>query len=320
MNPIMKLPHYDVKYILTTLSETKNYGIQLHNVPEAWKYSKGEGVIIAILDTGLPSHRDLQGQIIDSANFTHDGIKDLNGHGTHVSGVIAALEDDQGVIGIAPKSKLLIGKCLDDSGAGDDDSISAAINWAIQKGANVINMSLGCPEEMRPYFPKTEKAIKDAYNNNVVFICAAGNENADKVGFPASLKETISVAAVDSSKQRANFSNYGSRLDFAASGVNILSTYKNNAYAELSGTSQACPQIAGIAALIISKHKNGAENDTPINSVEDLREHIRAICVDLGNTGKDVDFGNGLPVFGHYSVSAPVKRNWLKRLFGRFFN
>jgi len=195
---------------------------------------------------------------------------------------------------------------LGDEGAGDDDSISAAVNWSIDHGADIINMSLGADAQYERYFPKTKAIIRLAVSKGIAVICAAGNENADRVGFPAMMGETIAVAAIDTRQQRANFSNRGPRLDFAAAGVDVLSTYKNGTYAKLSGTSFSAPYLSGMAALILSDHRN-REGDTPINHPEDLREHIRKISMDLGPDGFDTDYGYGKPIFGKINTEEPME-------------
>ena len=220
------------------------------------------------------------------------------------------------------KSKLLIAKALGDNGGGSDESLANALDWCVDKGADIINMSLGAPATYDLLFGKTKKAVQRAYEAGVTLICAAGNENANKVGVPARWEECISVAAVNSSKERANFSNKGPTQDFAAPGVDILSTFKNNTYAELSGTSMASPYLAGVAALILAEHKlEVADRDTPINNPADLKEHIRKICLDLGDAGHDVNFGSGLPVFGHINDNPkpePPKKSFLERVIDFF--
>jgi len=228
--PVFTLPPYKVEYKMMTLSEVKNYGHKIHNIPEAWKFTKGENVKVAIVDTGLPNHKDLENQIVDHADFTGYPVKDIVGHGTHTAGIVSAEENGEGVVGIAPKSKLYIAKALGDSGSGSDESIANSIEWCIDKKIDIINMSLGAPKKAESAFPLTKNAIKLAYNKGIIIICAAGNEDASEVGFPACMKETISVGAIDSRKRRASFSNRGSQLDFAASGVDIVSTYLNNSY------------------------------------------------------------------------------------------
>lgn len=310
--PVDLLPPFTVNYVMLTLAETYSYGHKLHNIPEEWKKSEGEGIIVSIIDTGLPIHRDLDGQIIDYANFTESPVEDLvSGHSTHCGGVVAAKRNNEGVVGCAPKSKLLIAKALGDSGSGSDRSLAEAIKWSVEKGSHIINMSLGAPASADKYFPETRKAILEGYERGVAFICAAGNENANRVGVPAKWDECISVAAINSKKQRANFSNKGPSNDFAAAGVNILSTYKNNSYCEMSGTSMATPYISGIAALVLSEHLGREKSgDTPINNPKDLREHIRKICVDLGRGGHDAFFGNGSPVFGHLNIEKTQSKSF----------
>jgi len=315
-NKLILLPHFDINFMMMSISERKNYGIELHNVPESWKITRGEGIRVAIIDTGLPVHRDLDNMIVASANFTNDPIEDLVvGHSTHVCGIIAAEENDEGVVGIAPKSELIIAKALGDDGSGDDQSLAHAIDWCVSQGAHVINMSLGAPAGAEGQFVKTRRAVIAAYKKGVVIVCASGNENANNVGVPAKWDECIAIGAVDNKKQRANFSNKGKELDFAASGVNITSSFTDNTYASLSGTSMACPQIAGICALILSEHRgNQPGRRTPINGPADVVDHLKKICIDLGETGFDSDYGFGLPVYGKIITEQPKplpKKTWI---------
>lgn len=304
--PINLLPPFDVNFITMSLAERKNYGHEIHNVPEAWLKTQGEGVKVSVIDTGLPIHRDLDSQIEDYANFTNDPVEDSKqGHSSHVSGIIAAKEDNEGVVGLAPKSRLLIAKALGDDGSGDDVMLGKAIDWSVEKGADIINMSLGAPAEFEKYFQHTKEAMARAYEKGVVLICASGNESAKKVGVPARFDQAIAIGAITKKKEKAYFSNTGDTLDFVGAGVNIISTFKNNSYASLSGTSMATPQLAALSALIIAEHRNSDRNHrTPINSPEDVKEHIRKICIDLGNDGFDNDYGWGLPVYG--SVEEPL--------------
>jgi len=323
-NKIPMIFPFEIKYVMMTLSEALQYGHRIHNIPEAWKETKGEGITTCIIDTGLPVHRDLDGQILDAANFTDSPLEDkVVGHSTLVAGIIAAKENNEGVIGIAPKQKLFIAKALGDDGSGSDEWLANAIYWAIDKKADIINMSLGAPATYEFAFKKTQKAVQKAYEAGIVLIAAAGNESASKVGIPARFPQVISVAAIDSKKEKAEFSNRGPRLDFAACGVNILSTYKNNLYSKMSGTSFSAPQISGIAALILASHRK-TPGSTPINNPDNLREHIRKISIDLGEKGHDVYFGDGLPVFGKIYQEdpqvpppniCPPKECWLKKLF-----
>ena len=231
-------------------------------------------------------------EVEDNNNFIANGIV------VHNCGIIAAEENGEGVVGVAPKSRLYVGKVLGDNGSGGDEEIANGILWAVEKKVDIISMSLGAPASMEAFMPKTKAAVKEAYAQNIAIICASGNENSRLVGVPARFDECIAVGAVNDRKQRARFSNRGTALDFAAAGVDVLSTYKNNTYAELSGTSMSCPQIVGIAALVVSDHRNREiPSSTPIEGPEGLKEHIRKISVDLGPAGHDSDYGHGMPVF-----------------------
>lgn len=260
----MKLIPFTVKSVQETTSEIP-YGVNQIKAPEIWaRGEKGEGVVVAVLDTGIDTtHPDLADRIIDGKNFTNEGgpddITDRNGHGTHVAGTIAAVENDSGVVGVSPESKLLIGKVLNRYGSGGYKGITDAIRWATRwKGPNnervrVINMSLGGPVSDRNQY----KAILEACAAGVLVVVASGNEgDGDETtmefGFPSLYNECITVAACDESKELAPFSNNHKQVDVIAAGVDVLSTYPTNQYAILSGTSMAAPHVAGALALIIN--------------------------------------------------------------------
>jgi major intracellular serine protease len=241
------------------------WGISMVEAPEIWaKGEMGEGVVIAILDTGIDmTHPDLKERIIGGRNFTPEGsrddFQDRNGHGTHVAGTIGASENGSGVIGVAPRCKLLILKCLDANGSGSYEGIIEAIKYATDwKGDNgervrVISMSLGGPDDNH----RMHKAIKRAIENEILVVCAAGNEGdgdekSMEYGFPGRYNEVIQVAASDENNQLAYFSNNNNEIDVIAPGVQVLSTFPSSSYAKLSGTSMATPHISGILALLIN--------------------------------------------------------------------
>lgn len=262
----IKLIPFEVEAELKTNSTEIPDGVDLIEAPEFWKESdEGKGSVIAILDTGIArNHPDLKDQIIGGKNFTDDyngndsNFEDNNGHGTHVAGTIAGKRDGKGVIGVAPSAKLLILKVLGGDGSGDYSWITSAIRYAADwKGANgetvsVMNMSLGGPADV----PALHDAIKYAVNEkNIPVVCAAGNAGDDNLetyefDYPASYNEVISVGAIDQNKRIAPFTNVNLEIDLVAPGVNILSTYLNNQYARLSGTSMASPHVAGALALL----------------------------------------------------------------------
>jgi len=313
---------FEVRYSMGVYTERMNYGLRLQGVPEQWKLSKGEGVTVAVIDTGFPRHDEFDGQILCAMNFTNSPIEDsVQGHSTHVCGIIAAKENNIGVVGGAPNAKLIVVKALNDSGSGTDESISNAILFAIDQKADIINMSLGAANEVAGSFRNTQAAIELAASKGIICIAASGNESSSKVAVPACFPECISVGAVDSEKERANFSNIGDDLDFVGVGVDIFSTYLNNSYATLSGTSMATPIISAIAALVLSEHRNRKGScKTLINNVSDMREHLRKISLDLGKFGVDEDYGWGLPIFSASSTNTLQNVSLFSRVKKWFFS
>lgn len=253
---------------------------------KGWDVSKGsDQVIIAVLDTGVQSnHPDLKGKLIKGTNIVDESAApdDDVGHGTHVSGIIGAtVNNGEGVAGLSWYNKIMPVKVLDSSGAGSTYSVAQGIIWAVDHGAKVINMSLGNYAQA----DFLHDAIKYAYDHDVVMIAASGNDNTDRPGYPAAYPEVFAVAATDSNKEKASFSNYGDYIDVAAPGDNIASTYPGSQYAALSGTSMASPHVAALAGLIRSVNPE-------LSNVE-VMELMRKTSIDLGAKGKDDYFGYG---------------------------
>lgn len=262
----VRLIPFKVKEVYKSANEIPE-GVSLIQAPALWdKSKKGEGVVVAVIDTGCQTdHPELKDRIIGGRNFTTDyksdpnNFEDNNGHGTHVSGTIAAAENGIGVIGVAPMAKLLILKVLSKDGSGSYKNIINAIKYATDwTGPNgekvrVISMSLGGSADV----PKLHEAIKNAVNHNISVVCASGNEgdnnsSTDEYSYPAAYPESVSVGAVDLNKKMAVFSNSNENVDLVAPGVDILSTYLRGKYAKFSGTSMATPHVAGAVALIIN--------------------------------------------------------------------
>jgi len=226
----------------------------------AWNVSKGTGVKVAILDTGIDlNHPDLAGKVVAQKVFVTNAIEDMFGHGTHVAGIIAAdTNNAQGIAGVCPDCQLLIAKAMDDNGIGDGATMATAITWAADNGAKVINMSEGGAQDSQTQ----DAAINYAWNKGAVIIAAAGNNNSNQLFYPAASANVVSVAATDNINARAYFSNYGSWVNVAAPGQAIFSTLPTHVFAMqqdeplktnydyLSGTSMAAPIVSGIAALI----------------------------------------------------------------------
>ncbi len=170
-----------------------------------------------------------------------------------MAGIIGASQNGKGVVGVAPLCSLLILKALNKNGQGTEEDVAKAINYAVSKKVNIISMSLGRTEET----PLIYQAIKKAVSNNILVVCAAGNEgdsngDTEELSYPAVYSECISVGAVDYSKNIARFTNSNKSVDLVAPGVSIMSTYPNNKYANLQGTSMATPHVSGALALIIN--------------------------------------------------------------------
>ncbi|MFD1991584.1 S8 family peptidase [Paenibacillus nicotianae] len=253
----MRIIPYEVIAHAEQVTETPT-GVEMIQAPQVWDTTKGAGITIAILDTGCDTdHPDLQGRISRGRNFTDDDqsnperYEDYNGHGTHVAGTIAAIQNNTGVVGVAPEVNLLIGKVLNKDGSGQIDWIIKGIEYAIEQKVDIISMSLGGPDDV----PELHEAIQKAVNNNILVICAAGNEgdndsNTDEYGYPGYYNEVISVGAINLNRQSSEFSNSNNEVDLVAPGESILSTYLDGKYATLSGTSMATPHVSGAMALI----------------------------------------------------------------------
>lgn len=254
---------YEVIVQVTEANEVPT-GVELIQAPKIWSETKGKGVTVAVLDTGCDStHPDLQERIIGGRNFTDDDgsnpdiFLDYNGHGTHVAGTIAAQQNDKGVVGVAPEASLLIIKVLNKKGSGQYEWIINGINYAIEQKADIISMSLGGPNDM----PELHEAIKKAISNNILVVCAAGNEgdgddSTDEFAFPGCYNEVISVGAINLERRSSDFTNSHNEIDLVAPGEKILSTYLKGKYATFSGTSMAAPHASGALALIKSLVNN----------------------------------------------------------------
>lgn len=254
--------------------------ISKFNINSLWDYTQGEGVITAVIDTGCDiNHIDLKDNIIDSINLinnTKDPIDD-NGHGTHVCGTIAASNNGYGMVGVAPKSKILPIKALNSQGSGNNITIAKAIKIATDKKCDFITMSLGSPYKSK----ELEDAIKYANSKNTIIFCAAGNSGpSTPIMYPAKFDKTVAIGSVDRNLKRSNFTCKGKELDFLSPGENIFSCVPNNSYAVMSGTSMANPFAVGCAVLLLSyakkigkQHKLSSYDDY-INILKQSVDHL----------------------------------------------
>jgi subtilisin len=235
-------------------AQTVPWGIEHVNAPDVHSAGfKGAGIKVAVLDTGiLTSHADLL--VAGGYDTTGTGsYNDDNGHGTHVAGTIAALDNTIGVLGAAPSAQLYAVKVLNSAGSGSYSNIIAGIEWAINNDIDVINMSLGGSSGSTAL----EQACNSAYNAGILLVAAAGNEGTSSgttecIGYPAKYSSVMAVGSITSSNVRSSFSSTGSTLEIMAPGSNIYSTTYNGSYGTMSGTSMACPHVAGVAALVWS--------------------------------------------------------------------
>ncbi|PYI51745.1 S8 family peptidase [Paenibacillus flagellatus] len=257
----------------------------IETVP-GWDVTRGsEEVVVAVVDTGVDlNHPDLNGRTVEGINIVSPNSLPMDdvGHGTHVAGVISALVNNrEGVAGMSWYNRVMPVKVLDETGAGSTYSVAQGIIWATDHGAKVINMSLGNYADAQ----FLHDAVRYAYDRDVVLIAASGNDNTERPGYPAAYPEVFAVAATDANNQKASFSNYGDYIDVAAPGVNIASTYPDNHYAALSGTSMASPHVTALAALIRSVN--------PLLTNEEVMDIMRRTANDIGDSGKDRYYGYG---------------------------
>ncbi|MBC8163092.1 MAG: S8 family serine peptidase, partial [Roseiflexaceae bacterium] len=252
---------------------------------EAWARTTGTAILIAVLDTGVsPSHPDLQGRIgagVDLFNGDDDP-RDDEGHGTHVAGLIAANGNNGvGGAGVCWGCTVLPIKVLGERGRGNDATIAAGIRLAVDRGARIITMSLGGPEDSRTL----REAVAYAVERNVLLIAAAGNDGArgTQLNYPAAYPGVLAVGATDERDSLTDFSTSGEFVDLAAPGTNILSSYwsasSGDTYAVASGTSESAPLVAGVAGLLLSLR--------PELNATQLAELIQASADDIDAPGRD---------------------------------
>ncbi|MGI5835912.1 MAG: S8 family peptidase [Chloroflexota bacterium] len=224
------------------------WGVSRINAPEAWDVSKGQNVKVAVLDSGIDlKHPDLKvaggvNQVQSAKSYDDD-----RGHGTHIAGIIAALDNGSGVVGVGPDIELYAVKVMDKHGRGWWSDIFAGLEWCVDNGIQVANLSFGSAEYDETY----EEVIYNSYKAGVVLVASAGNRGPgpDTVQYPARYPGVIAVSAIDPTDNIASFSSNGPHVDLAAPGVDIQSTYTGPKYQIMSGTSMAAPHVTAVAAL-----------------------------------------------------------------------
>lgn len=280
---------------------TKQWNFRNINIEQAWDETKGEGVTVAVIDSGVSKVPDLKlTKFVKGYDFVNDkdDASDDHGHGTHVAGTIAqSTNNGYGVAGIAYEASIMPLKVLSASGGGTIADIAEAIKFAADNGADVINMSLGGGGASS----MMEEAVKYARNKGVVIVAAAGNEARNASSYPARYPEVISVSATDAAGDKASYSNFGAGVDISAPGGSATGKIIQNTidpssgesvFVGSNGTSMAAPHVAGVAALI---RATGVEDPAEVLSI--LKQSSRKVQEDHLN-----HFGAG-----HLDAGAAVK-------------
>jgi serine protease len=281
------------------------WNLDMARAAEAWRVTTGADVLVAVIDSGVEAaHPDLAGNVIAGPDLVDGDAtpNDANGHGTHVTGIIAAHAGNGiGVAGAAPGARVLAIRALDADGRGDTDTVARGVDAAVAAGARVINLSLTAgPTAVQLLLPGNAltDAIQRAIDAGVVVVAAAGNNALPICEQPQLGSGLVCVGAVDRQAQRSGYSNYGIRVDLVAPGGDvwdgIVSTFPGGGYAELAGTSQATPMVSAEAALLLSL---GLSAPQAIDRILDTTR-------DLGDPGVDLTYGHGLIDIGA-AVGAP---------------
>ncbi|MCN0180386.1 type VII secretion-associated serine protease mycosin [Salinispora arenicola] len=261
------------------------------DVDSAHRHSQGEGVVVAVPDTGVNPHPDLRRNLlpgIDLIERSPDGRQDTEGHGTKMAGLIAAhgRSDGSGALGIAPKAKILPIKAIydefDPAIVDEDNYLAVAVERAAASGAKVISISASGPFRFR-----LERAIKAAIAANVVVVAGVGNWPDDtRVTYPAKMEGVIAVGGVDRNGRVADISTRGPEVDIVAPCVDVYSTSFDSRYRGGTGTSNSTAIVAGAAALVRAKF--------PDLSAEEVAHRLTATAVDKGPPGHDEQYGHGV--------------------------
>lgn len=297
------------------LEQEVPWGITAIGADTVHGYNKGAGIKVGVIDTGIDyTHEDLYDNYQTGYDFAGSTLNnpdpdpmDSDGHGTHVSGTVAAEDNDFGVVGVAPEAWLYALKVFDDSGNGTWDCVIAALEWAqglevdtdgdgtpdvTGVKMDVVNMSIAGTD----FSGLVEQACNSAYAGGVVLVAAAGNSGnppgrGDTIEEPARYESVIAVAAVDSNLRRARWSSTGDSLELSAPGVGVKSTYLNGGYTTLQGTSMASPHVVGTVALVLANGTLTDENgDAVVNNI-DVRLLLQRTADPLGDPWR---YGYGL--------------------------
>jgi subtilisin family serine protease len=269
----------------------KQWSLKAVDAETAWQSSKGSNVVVAVVDTGVDlNHPDLKANLVPGYNAEDPGTPPQDGHyhGTHVAGIIAAVQNNgEGITGIAPQAKIMPVRAISNGGVAE---VVEGITWAVDNGARVINLSLGWDYPNASVEETIQRAVKYALEKNVVICAALSNSSSfnprstpDNLAGKPGFEGVIGVGNVDVNDRRQGA--YGNWKSVSSPGTQIMSTMPNGKYGNLTGTSMATPMVAGIAALMLSQNP-GLKNT-------ELRKRMMDTARDLGNPGFDDQFGAG---------------------------
>ena len=260
------------------VSQKAGWQITAFNLPSLWKITKGQGVKVAILDSGADlNHADLRDNLLPGINLVDPDKppQDQHGHGSAMSGIVAAADRAFGIVGVAPECKIIPVKVLDAHGNGNFDNVAEGIRWAADN-ADIISLSAGCPVPLQ----QVRKALQYATAKGVPVFAAAGNAGfTNELFYPACYPESIGIGSIDENFDLSKFSCVGKNLDFLAPGSNIVCTVPPNWYATMSGTSLSTPWVAGVAALLLSYSRDN--KSIIIKTVDDFRKILKEYTIPL---------------------------------------
>lgn len=266
------------------------WGIERIGATQVWESAVGTGVKVAVVDTGIDyRHPELSANYVGGMNILspRKTPMDDNGHGTWCAGIIAAANNETGVVGAAPEASLYAVKVLDRRGGGWMSDVIAGIQWCVGAGMNIVSMSLGGNGSV----DALRDACDAAYAAGILLVAAAGNDGdgdaaTGEVDYPGAYDSVMAVGATDSGDGHPWWSSDGAEVEIAGPGTHVKSTNKGGGYISGDGTSAACPHVSGTAALLMSI--------APGLSTDQVRQRLQDTAEDLGDEGRDVFFGCGI--------------------------